>query len=50
MIEIGSLMGTKKKKKKRDEEAKPHGRWKGEGMIDWNQWFNGYEKKKKNSL
>ena len=43
LIKIGGLMG---KKKKGDEETKPHGRWKGEGMIDWNWCFNGYEKKR----
>ena len=53
MIEIGGLMGMYEKKKKKTKknkeggvEAKPHGRWKGEGMIGWNWWFNGYEKKK----
>ncbi len=33
MIEIGGLMGMyEKKNREGDEEAKPHGRWKGEGI------------------
>ena len=36
LVEIGGLMGMKKKKKTRevDEGAKPQGRWRGEGKRD----------------